>query len=177
MPTSFTNKLLQLFLNIGQTIEIKKGDLLLKEGATDKHLYYVQSGLLRVVYLYDGVEQIIRFGYKDSIINSLASFLNNTPSDFFIDAIRKTTLLAISKQDLLNLVQENQENQNQYITLLENLVTQQMEREIDLLTTSPADRLHRVLLRSPNLFQEVPLKYIASYLRMKPETLSRIRKS
>lgn len=61
--------------------------------------------------------------------------------------------------------------------MIENLVTQQTDREIDLLITSPIERLKRALATSPNLFQEIPLKYIASYLRMKPETLSRIRKS
>ena len=61
--------------------------------------------------------------------------------------------------------------------MLENLITQQMEREVDLLIESPAERLKRILERSPNLFQHVPLKYIANYLRMTPETLSRIRNS
>jgi hypothetical protein len=61
-----------------------------------------------------------------------------------------------------------------YIQLLELFSVQQMEREIDLLTTSPAERIARVRERSPQLFQEVPLKYIASYLRMTPETLSRM---
>jgi CRP/FNR family transcriptional regulator, anaerobic regulatory protein len=61
--------------------------------------------------------------------------------------------------------------------MLETLLTQQIEREVDLLTASPTERLSRVLKRSPNLFQEVPLKYIANYLRMTPETLSRIRNS
>jgi CRP/FNR family transcriptional regulator, anaerobic regulatory protein len=60
---------------------------------------------------------------------------------------------------------------------MESLIVQQIEREVDLLTASPTERLARVLKRSPNLFQEVPLKYIASYLRMTPETLSRIRNS
>jgi hypothetical protein len=58
---------------------------------------------------------------------------------------------------------------------MEMVITQQIEREIDLLTVSPTERLKRVLERSPNVFQEVPLKYIASYLRMTPETLSRLR--
>lgn len=64
-----------------------------------------------------------------------------------------------------------------YIKLLETLITQQIDREIDLLIISPSERLSRVLERSPQLFQHIPLKYIASYLKMKPETLSRIRKS
>jgi len=75
------------------------------------------------------------------------------------------------------LAYEDNESLMQYTQLLENLITQQIEREIDLLTDSPSERLHRVLNRSPDLFQQIPLKYIASYLRMSPETLSRIRNS
>ena len=61
--------------------------------------------------------------------------------------------------------------------ILENLVIQQMEREIDILTNSPKERYLRVLKRSPQLFQEIPNKHIANYLRMSPETLSRLKKS
>ena len=60
--------------------------------------------------------------------------------------------------------------------MLENLVVQQIEREKDLLTQSPRERYERVLKRSPQLFQEVANKYIATYLRMSPETLSRLKK-
>jgi len=74
-------------------------------------------------------------------------------------------------------VEQGAASQRQYIALLETLVVQQMERELDLLTPSPLGRLARVQQRSPHLFQEIPLKYIASYLRMTPETLSRIRNS
>jgi CRP-like cAMP-binding protein len=83
----------------------------------------------------------------------------------------------MSKDNLMKLVNESQESLQQYTALLESLITQQIDREVDLLITSPTVRLTRVLQRSPNLFQEVPLKYIASYLRMTPETLSRIRSS
>jgi lipocalin len=56
-------------------------------------------------------------------------------------------------------------------------VYQQIEREKDILTASPRERYLRVLKRSPQLFQEIPDKYIANYLRMSPETLSRMKKS
>ncbi len=51
------------------------------------------------------------------------------------------------------------------------------EREIDLLTQSPQERIERIRKRSPQVFQEIPHKYIASYLRMSPETLSRLLNS
>ncbi|MCH5717306.1 cyclic nucleotide-binding domain-containing protein [Niabella hibiscisoli] len=60
--------------------------------------------------------------------------------------------------------------------MLEGLVVQQIEREKDLLIQSPRERYERVLKRSPQLFQEVANKYIAAYLRMSAETLSRLKK-
>lgn len=176
MATSnFTEKLLRFFELSGRVKVIQKGELLIREGDIEKNLYLVESGAVRVFYLSEFDEHIIRFGYEGSLINSLSSFIKEQPSEFYIEAIRKTTLKVISKTELINLRNESDENLRQYIELLESLVTQQIDREIDLLITSPTERLKRVLDRSPNLFQHVPLKYIASYLRMKPETLSRIR--
>jgi CRP-like cAMP-binding protein len=173
----FINKLINNLSNIGETKTFAKGDYLIREGEIEKNLYWVESGAVRVFYLTEFEEQVIRLGYKDSFINSLSSFIKQTPSEFFVEAIRKTTVKVISKEQLQTLVHANNDNLKQYLALMEILVTQQMDREIDLLITSPAERLKRVLARSPNLFQEIPLKYIASYLRMKPETLSRIRNS
>lgn len=173
----FTGKLILSFENAAEQKVILKGQFLIKEGEVEKNLYFVTSGAIRVFYLSEYEEQTIRFGYKGSFINSLSSFIKGTPSEFYIQAIRKTTVKYISKEKLQALVNEDNESLKQYIQLLETLVTQQIDREIDLLITSPVERLNRVLQRSPNLFQHIPLKYIASYLRMTPETLSRIRNS
>lgn len=173
----FVNKLIDSLTKIGETKTIAKGDYLIKEGEVEKNLYWVASGAVRVFYLTEFDEHVIRLGYKNSFINSLSSFIKQTPSEFFIEAIRKTTVNVISREQLQTLIHESNESLQQYLALMEILVTQQIDREIDLLITSPAERLKRVLDRSPGLFQEIPLKYIASYLRMKPETLSRIRNS
>jgi CRP-like cAMP-binding protein len=175
-PT-FIEKLKASFGEIATRKTIARGEFLIKEGEVEKNLYLVESGAIRVFYLTEFEEMTIRFGYKGSMINSLSSFIKETPSEFYIDAIRKTNLKVISKESLMNVVNESNENLKQYTALLELLITQQIEREVDLLITSPTERLKRVLHRSPNLFQEIPLKYIASYLRMTPETLSRIRNS
>jgi CRP-like cAMP-binding protein len=174
---NFIDKLNSAFSELGQQKVALRGQFILKAGEVERNLYFVKSGAIRVFYLTEFDEQIIRFGYKGSLINSLSSFINQKPSEFYIEAIRKTTLQVISREKLYQLVNENETSLKQYILLLETLITQQIDREIDLLITSPSERLNRVLSRSPNLFQEIPLKYIASYLRMKPETLSRIRNS
>jgi CRP-like cAMP-binding protein len=77
----------------------------------------------------------------------------------------------------MSLIENNRDLTKAWNQLLVELIQQQMEREKDLLTAAPSERYKRVLERSPQLFQEIPTKYIASYLRMTPETLSRIKKS
>lgn len=159
-----------------KTITIDRNEFLKAKGSIDTNIYFVESGSLKIYVLDDYEEQIIRFGYKDNLIVSLDSFLTNKPSDFFIQAIKKSTLKIITKQQIDTFLKEGK-NGNLWTVLLEDLVIQQLEREIDLLTNSPKERYQRVLKRSPQLFQEIPLRHIANYLRMSAETLSRLRKS
>lgn len=173
----FMERLAASFPVSGTERIIPKGGCLLRAGEIERNVYYIESGAIRVFYISEFEEQTIRLGYVGSIINSLASFLKGTPSDFYVEAIRKTRVQAISREQFYKVVNENESSRREYTELLEVLITQLIEREIDLLTASPMERLNKVLRRSPHLFQHVPLKYIASYLRMKPETLSRIRNS
>jgi len=173
----FLQQLINLFEEKNNKKVLEKGNFLIQEGQIETNIYYIKKGAVRVFHLTDAEEQTIRFGYDGSIINSLSSFIQESPSEFYLDAVRKSTVLVLSKNDLTELVNVTVENTKAYNTFLEVVITQQIERELDLLTISPSQRLERVLKRSPNLFQQVPLKYIASYLRMTPETLSRVRKS
>lgn len=173
----FISKIMTAMENAEAEKVISRGEFLVKEGEVERNLYLIVSGAVRVFYLSEFEEQTVRLGYEGSLINSLSSFIKGTPSEFYIEAIRKTTFKLISRDKVLHLANEDNESLKQYIILLETLVTQQIDREIDLLITSPSIRLERVLERSPHLFQHIPLKYIASYLRMTPETLSRIRNS
>lgn len=156
---------------------VGRNQMLTFEGQTDDRLYYIESGSIRVYWVHEDEEYTIRFGYPGSFIAALDSFVHGKPSAYFLQAIRQCELKAIRKPGFLKLIEEDPELAKLYGTLLEQLVLQQMEREQDLLIASPAERYQRVLQRSPMLFQEIPHKYIASYLRMTPETLSRIKKS
>ena len=158
-------------------IELSRNEFLKVKGSKDTNLYYVVEGSLRA-FIDDGLEEhTIRFGYKNNIIAALDSFVKEKPSGLYIQAIKKTVLKVISKPAYLAFIKSNPENHELWQILLEQLVYQQMEREQDLLTSSPQERYNRVLQRSPQLFQEIPHKYIASYLRMTPETLSRLKNS
>lgn len=159
-----------------KTMTIDRNEFLKVKGSIDTNVYYIESGSLRIFVLDDYEEQTIRFGYKENIIVSLDSFLTGRPSDLFIQAIKKTVIKVVTKQQIDSFL-EIESNRNLWTSILENLVIQQMEREIDILTNSPKERYERVLKRSPQLFQEIPNKHIANYLRMSPETLSRLKKS
>jgi CRP-like cAMP-binding protein len=157
-------------------ITIDRNEFLKVKGSIDTNLYYIESGSLRIFVLDDYEEQTIRFGYKENLIVSLDSFLTGKPSDLYIQAIKKTVVKVVRKEQI-DLFLEKENNQNLWTKILENLVVQQMEREIDILTNSPKERYERVLKRSPQLFQEIPNRHIANYLRMSAETLSRLKKS
>jgi CRP-like cAMP-binding protein len=158
-------------------VVLKRNDYLKVSGSVDSNLYYILSGSLKITILNDGEEHIIRFGYKNNFITSLDSFITEKPSDFSIQAIKQTELKVISKSVYMDFINQSAENKQLWNTILEQLILQQLEREKDILTTSPKERFERVFKRSPQLFQEIPNKHIASYLRMSPETLSRLKKS
>lgn len=156
---------------------LKRNEYLKVKGSIDTNIYLVKSGSLRIFVLDESEEHTIRFGYKNNLIASLDSFLNEKPSDFYIQALKKSKVKVINKKSYTSFIESSSENKKIWLLILENFILQQMDRERDILTVSPVERYNRVLERSPQLFQEIPNKYIASYLRMTPETLSRIKKS
>ncbi|MEQ8425851.1 MAG: Crp/Fnr family transcriptional regulator [Cyclobacteriaceae bacterium] len=160
-----------------KTLVLKRNEFLLRPGQVEKYMYFILAGSLRAFVVDRDEEMVIRFAYKNSIFTALDSFLSGRPTLFNIQAIKQCKLMAIEKSNFQKLIREDESSIELYIMLLEQLTLQQIEREMDLLTFSPSDRYQRVLTRSPHLFQEIPNKHIASYLRMTPETLSRLKKS
>lgn len=156
---------------------INRNEYLKVQGSTDTNVYFVQSGSLRIFLLDEAQENTIRFGYQGDLIAAIDSFITGRPSEYYIQAIRKTEVLAVNKETYMKFINSNDELKDLWNEMLYMLILMQAEREKDLLISSPHERYKRVLKRSPQLFQEIPLKYIASYLRMTPETLSRMRKS
>jgi CRP-like cAMP-binding protein len=160
-----------------ENLQLKRGDFLIRSGEIERYFYFVESGALRAFAFAEKEEFTLRFGYSGSIITSLPSYFNGRPSETYIQAIRKSKLLRCHKTQFESFVQKSPDRLLAYQKVLQELVTAMLEREIDLLHQAPANRLERVIKRSPQLFQEVPHKYIAHYLRMSPETLSRLLKS
>lgn len=158
-------------------LELKRNELLVSAGKIDSNLYFIVNGSLRLYVAEEAEEHTIRFGYKSNFITALDSFITDLPTNLNIAALKKTTVKVISKHAFFQLINSSEQLTKIWTSILQHLLLQQLEREQDILTTSPLTRYTRVLKRSPQLFQEIPNKYIADYLRMTPETLSRIKNS
>jgi len=159
-----------------EKIILERNEYLQVAGNVDTTVYFVKSGSLRMYVVDEYDEHIIRFGYSGNLFVSLDSFLTEKPSNYYIQAIKKSELWGINKQRLKSLIDSSEKLKEIWNNILEQIIVQQLEREQDILTSSPLERYNRVLSRSPRLFQEIPNKHIASYLRMTPETLSRLKK-
>ncbi|WP_164108523.1 MULTISPECIES: Crp/Fnr family transcriptional regulator [Sphingobacterium] len=160
-----------------RSITVRRNEYLNTAGTIDTNLYYIVAGSMKVFILDESEEHIVRFGYKNNFITALDSFITGKPTDFYIQTLKRTELKVISKHNYVNLMNSNSHLKELWSIVQQQLIVQQLEREKDILISSPIQRYNRVLQRSPQLFQEVPNKYIASYLRMAPETLSRLKKS
>jgi CRP-like cAMP-binding protein len=156
-------------------VVLGRGDFLIRAGQVEHNLYFVASGVLRIYYPSQQEEICVGFGYANNLVCSFPSFVDNRPSDYCLQALKKCALLAITRADFTAFVERNAAFARFWRTELERVLVGRIEREIDLLLPEPERRLARLLARSPHIFQLVPKKYIASYLRMTPETLSRLR--
>lgn len=159
-----------------RTLELKRGDQLHLPGDQNDSIYYLEKGSLYSAIIFEeGREQVIRFGYSGDFITALDTFIDGRNTLFSTRALQRTILKTVDRTTYLAAFHQDPALEGQYDVILKQLILGQMEREIDLLTVDATQRYQRVWKRSPRLFQEIPAKYIANYLRMTPETLSRIR--
>lgn len=156
-------------------VQLSRYDFLIRQGQVEQGLYLVTSGALRIYYPLPDEEICVGFAYPNTLVVSFPSFVEGKPSAYCIQALKKSELLGISKADLMQLMEARPNIKRFWYEELEKALVGKIEREVDLLLPEPEQRLQRVLQRSPHLFQHIPKKYIASYLRMSPETLSRLK--
>ncbi|MGM8362215.1 Crp/Fnr family transcriptional regulator [Flavobacterium sp. ARAG 55.4] len=167
-------KILEGFWNKDKVLQSK--ELLLGFNQKDSNLYFVKNGCVRLFVIDKNGEQInLGFGYENSLITCFQTFIEGKPSLISIEAIVDTELVAIAKENLMPLIQSNSEIALWYQSMLEFTLSGHIQRQVELLTLKPYERYEVFIKRSGHLINRIPLKFIASYLMMKPETLSRIR--
>lgn len=156
---------------------LKRNEVLISPGQQEQYLYYVVKGSLRLYWEKDGEEICFNFGYPDTFIAAYPSFVKNKPSDHFIRAITDCELIGIHKDNFNLIVETMPSVERAWRIFTEEALLERMEREMQMLMFSPEERFSFCMQRYPQLFQHIPQKYIASYIGMKPETLSRMKRA
>lgn len=155
--------------------EFPKNYNLLEEGKVCKNLYFVESGLLRFFILKEGVEITKFFTIAPYCFTSQASFNSGKPANEYIQTIEKSVVWETTyaeNQELLKL--ESWNNFARKITQEVQFFTEKILEEIQ--TETAENRYFKLLTNRPDWIQRIPLKHLASYLGVAPQSLSRIRK-
>jgi CRP-like cAMP-binding protein len=152
-----------------------KGEKVLKEGDVCRSIIYIDKGLLRQYYLKNGKEVTEYLAVEGTIMMSIESLFRETPSLQQIEAIEPTIIYELPKQRLEEVALHNVNIQILYRKILEeSLILSQVHADL-VRFESAENRYRRMCKLSPQVALRAPLLYIASYLQMTPETLSRVR--
>lgn len=159
-------------LDLFRTVE--KGTILLREGERSKNSYFVLKGCMRVYYLIDGEEKTTAF-YTELDALTPHCVINNTPSDYFISCVEDSILL-VSNSDMEAEINSKFPKFESMCRLLSEELLAKERMDFDAFkTSSPEQRYLHLIQKRPDLIQRVPQHQIASYLGIKPQSLSRLR--
>lgn len=166
-----------IFSSLVEFTSIQRNDFLLKEGQKCDYEYFVNSGCLRSYSLDENaMEHTTLFAIEGWWTGNLKSFVRNTPSEFYIQALEDTRFIRIPKKNMDELYAKIPKLERYFRILLQNRLLATQDRINRHLTESAMERYIKLIRLYPNLEQRVPSKHIASYLGITPTYLSRIKK-
>ena len=173
--STMTHEELDLLESILVPMKYGKNEMILREGETCTNIYWVVKGLVRQFYYKNGKELSEYMATENSIVMCIESLFREQPTHLQIKAIEPTVLIAMPKADLEAVAMKSVNIQILYRKILEeSLILSQIHADM-LRFESAQDRYQKLIKRQPQLVLRAPLVYIASYLQMTPETLSRVR--
>ncbi|MBK7634350.1 MAG: Crp/Fnr family transcriptional regulator [Saprospiraceae bacterium] len=161
-----------LSLNLFRSV--KKGTILLKEGQKTQDEYFILKGCIRKYYIIDGEEKTTAFFTEMEGLTPHCA-INNAPSEYFISCV-ENTILTVSNSDMgLEINAKFPKFELMCRILSEELLAKQQINFDEFKTSSPEQRYLNLLKNRPDLTQRVPQHQLASYLGIKPQSLSRLR--
>jgi len=156
--------------------KFKKGTVLLHEGQISKDSYFVIKGCVRKYYIIDGEERTTEFYVEDESVASLQSYQNKTPTNHYFECVEDSKLAVLNFEKEQELFKRVPKYEKLCRMTMENDFGEQQEALSKFMISSPEKRYKNLLKTRPDLLQRIPQYHLASYLGVKPESLSRIRK-
>lgn len=158
-------------------LEVEKNTILTKIGRVENSIYFIIDGAARSFFYQQEKEISLDFHFKGTIVCVLESFVDRTPTTHGLETLTAASLIKMSHQDFVHLQKQIPQLEHLNLLLLEEVFMRSSQRVKDLLSLSATERYLKLLLAQPEYLQQIPLKYLASYLNITPESLSRIRKT
>ncbi|RXK85678.1 Crp/Fnr family transcriptional regulator [Filimonas effusa] len=156
-------------------IVLPKNEFLVTEGKICRRMYFLQQGCLRGCYNLDGKEITHWFGFENDFVTSFHSFITQEPAVENIQLMEGSVLWAISKEALTALFNKHHDIERLVRIAYEKYYIRLEERYVNAQFKTATERYENLLLERPHIIERAPLGYIASYLGISQETLSRIR--
>lgn len=154
----------------------EKNEIITKQGETENYLSFIESGIVRFYIPNDENQLIFNFSFNKEFTCTYDSFLTQTPSEYELQALTETIVWQISYNDLQKVYAQTQVGNYLGRFASEKLFLAKSKRELSLLKYNAKERYLRLFIEQPDILKFIPMKYIASYIRITPQGLSRIRK-
>lgn len=173
--STMTHDELDILEGILEPVKYGKGEIILAEGEVCRGISFIEKGLVRQFYNKNGKEVTEHLGVDHTIFMCIESLFKEEPSRLQVEALEATLVYILPKSKLEAAAIRNVNIQMLYRKILEeSLIQSQVHADLMRFETAP-NKYKRLCELSPQVVLRAPLTYIASYLQMTPETLSRIR--
>ena len=156
--------------------QVRKGSFLLEEGHICDFITFIEQGIIRHFHTKEGVEKTCDLSFQDTFITEFTSFTKNVPSLYAFQALQDCEVFFVKKADILRLYEQCPKYETIGRLAAESVAQRATEIAMSLSSEKPEERYKKLILKHPDLFQQVQQKYIANFLGISPESLSRIRK-
>jgi len=153
-----------------------KKSIILVQGKIENYLSFIEKGIIRMCITKERDDLTFSFEFEGNFFSAYSSFLTQQPSDYQIEAITETILWSISHADLQEIYSKTTIGNTLGRYASEGLYMKKTKRELSLLMKTAENRYLDLFKEEPRLLQQIQLKYIASYIGITPQALSRIRK-
>jgi CRP/FNR family transcriptional regulator, anaerobic regulatory protein len=165
-----------LFEPFLQTKSLTGKDLFLREGQTCKELGFINQGFFRMYCLSNGKEINTHFSFENEFVVNYDSFLQATPSKYYIQALEKAEIVTFNLQALQNAYNQSQNWERFGRIMAEHSYKLTTKRVESFMFLDAEQRYFQTMNEAPHLLDRVPLYHLASYLGIERESLSRLRK-
>lgn len=173
--TPICNKDWDIISGKTESLEYEKKTIILKSGKVENYIYLVEKGILRYYIPHEDKDLTFGFCFENELGSAYDSFIQQLPSKYQVEALTSVKICRISYSSLQEIYNFSESGCEIGRIIGEQLFIKSIKRELSLLNDSAEKRYTNLFTERPVLLQKIPLKYIASFIGITPQALSRIR--